>query len=333
MGLVRTVLGDIDAVALGVTYAHEHLVIAGGRPIEVYPDILLDSVDKAVEELAPAQRLGLRSVVDAMPADCGRDVEMLAEISRMSGANVIAATGLHTIRYYHDRHWSRRLDIDAMAGLFADEIEVGIDILDLAGPNIVRSEHRAGVIKVGGWDDFPGERDRRVFEAAAIAQTLTGAPILTHCEQGLRAPEQVRFLVDRGADPSHIVVSHVDKVVDRTYHRDIVAAGASVEYDQASRWGDRDNGTLQLLEWMAQDGHINKVVMGHDHARRSHWAAYGGSPGLSYLLGEFSQRMKERGLSADVRSAIFRTNPAAAFSFARTPASATAGSALSTIDA
>ena len=221
------------------------------------------------------------------------------------------------------------MDPDVIAGLFADEIQWGIDILDLAGPSIDRSEHRAGVIKVGGWDDFPGDRDRRVFEAAAIAHTLTGAPIITHCERGLRAPEQVAFLVECGADPCHIVVSHVDKVVDRTYHGDIVATGAFVEYDQASRWGDQENGTLQLLEWMAADGHISQVVMGNDHARRSQWVAYGGSPGLSYLLGDFAHRMKERGLSAEVHSAIFQTNPAAVFSFVQTPASAVAGSTLS----
>ncbi len=325
MGFVRTVLGDIDASELGCTYAHEHLVIAGGRPVEIYPDILLDSVDRAVEEVASAQALGLRTVVDAMPSDCGRDVGMLAAVSRESGLNVVAATGLHTQRYYHDRHWSWRLDAERIAALFVAEIEEGIDVMDLGGPSIDRSEHRAGVIKVGGWHDFPNERDRRVFEAAAIAQVQTGAPILSHCEQGLRAPEQVRFLADRGADPSRVVVSHVDKLVDRGYHHDIIATGASVEYDQASRWGDRANGTLQLLEWLALDGNIDHVVMGHDHARRSQWTSYGGGPGLSYLLGEFSRLMNERGLSADVRSAVFRTNPASAFSFAHTPAPATAG--------
>ena len=323
MSFVRTVLGDVDTSELGYTYAHEHLVIAGGRPVELYPDILLDSVDKAVEEVAPAQALGLQTVVDAMPADCGRDVGMLAAISRKSGLNIVAATGLHTQRYYHDRHWSRRLAAERMAALFVDEIESGIDLMDLAGPSIERSAHRAGVVKVGGWLDFPSDRDRPVFEAAATAQVLTGAPIITHCEQGLRGVEQVRFLVDHGADPGHIAVSHVDKVVDRGYHRDIIATGASVEYDQASRWGDKDNGTLQLIEWLALDGLVEKVVMGHDHARRVHWTAYGGSPGMAYLLGEFSRRMTERGLS-DARAPIFKTNPASVFAFAKSPAPATA---------
>jgi phosphotriesterase-related protein len=324
VGFVRTVLGDVDASELGLTYAHEHLVIAGGSAVELYPDILLDSVDKALEEVAPAQALRLGTVVDAMPADCGRDVGRLAAVSRRSGLKIVAATGLHTQRYYHDRHWSRRLDAERMAALFVGEIESGIDIMDLAGPTIDRSEHRAGVIKVGGWHDFPNDRDRAIFEAAAIAHIRTGAPILTHCEQGLRAPEQVRFLVDHGVDASRIAVSHVDKVSDREYHRDILAAGASVEYDQASRWGVRDNGTLRLIEWLTLDGHVDKIVMGHDHARRAQWTAYGGSPGMSYLLGDFSRRMSERGLS-DAHAAIFKMNPASFFSFAWGPAPATTG--------
>ena len=319
---MRTVLGDIDASEMGITHAHEHLVIAGGRPVELHPDILLDSIDKAAQEVAPARMLGIRTVVDAMPADCCRDIRMLEAISRKSGLNIVAATGLHTQRYYHDRHWSRRLDAQRIAALFVGEIESGIDVMDLAGPSIDRSEHRAGVIKVGGWFDFPNDRDRPIFEAAAIAHVLTGAPILTHCEQGLRALEQVRFLVDHGADPGRVVVSHVDKVADRGYHRDIIATGAAVEYDQASRWGDQDNGTLRLVEWLALEGHAGQVVMGHDHARRGHWTAYGGSPGMSYLLGEFSQRMRERGLS-DVHEAIFTTNPARVFSFVLSPALAT----------
>ncbi len=312
---VRTVLGDIDASELGITYAHEHLVIAGGRPVEVYPDIRLDSVEKAVEELAPAQRLGLASVVDAMPADCGRDIEMLAEVSRRSGVHVIASTGLHTTRYYHDRHWSWRMSADEIAALFIDEIEQGIDTFDLAGPSIGRSEHRAGIIKVGGSAGFPDRRDRKVFEAAALAQAATGAPILTHCEDGLRGPEQVMFLVAHGADAGHIVLSHVDKVVDREYHHEIAAMGAFVEYDQAWRWRGATNGTLQLLEWMDEDGLIGHVVMGHDHARRGYWKAYGGMPGMSFLLAEFSQLIRERGLSDDVQGAVFATNPAAALSF------------------
>ena len=97
MSHVRTVLGDLDPAELGITYSHEHVIIAGGKPVELNPDFLLDDVDKATDELAAAKALGLGCVVDAMPADCGRDVVRLAEVSRRTGVHVIAATGLLSI--------------------------------------------------------------------------------------------------------------------------------------------------------------------------------------------------------------------------------------------
>ena len=68
---VRTVLGDIDAAALGITYAHEHLVIHGGRPVQLEPDFDLSDVDAMATEVGAAMDLGLGGVVDAMPCDCG----------------------------------------------------------------------------------------------------------------------------------------------------------------------------------------------------------------------------------------------------------------------
>jgi phosphotriesterase-related protein len=313
--VARTVLGDIDGSEMGLTYAHEHLIIAGGKPVEVYPDIRLDDVGKAVEELEPARRMGLGTVIDAMPSDCGRDIGRLAEVSRRSGVRVIASTGLHTTRYYPDGHWSERMSAEEIADLFVGEIAEGIDAFDLGGPSIRRTPHRAGVIKVGGSAEFPDGRDARVFEAAAIAHVRTGAPILTHCERGTRAVEQVRFLTGHGVDPSHVAVSHVDKVVDRGYHREIAATGAHVEYDQAFRWPDRANGTLELLEWMVEDGLDGHVLMGNDAARRGHWTAYGGRPGLTFLLGEFAREMDTRGIPVEVRSRILRSNPVNAFAF------------------
>ena len=73
MTFVRTVLGDIDPAELGVTYAHEHLVIDGGRPVLMEPDFDLGDVAALATEVAEAAALGLRSVVDAMPCDAGRN--------------------------------------------------------------------------------------------------------------------------------------------------------------------------------------------------------------------------------------------------------------------
>jgi phosphotriesterase-related protein len=317
MPFVRTVLGDIEPSALGVTYAHEHLVIDGGRPCQLFPDFRLDSVEAAVEELAPAVALGLQAVVDAMPADCGRNAEKLAEISRGAGIHVIAPTGLHHERYYDDRHWSVHLDEDAIAELFVADVEEGIDAHDYAGPVVRRTPHRAGVIKVAGEADGLTPLEAKAFGAAASAHARTGVPILTHCEQGRAGPAQARFLLDRGVTPSNVVLSHTDKVVDRGYQRELLATGVTLEYDQGFRWpADEENGTLRLLEWALEDGRGDRVVLGMDAARRGYWTVHGGQPGMAWLLGTFARAMAERGIGPDEQARIFVDNPARAYTFA-----------------
>jgi predicted metal-dependent phosphotriesterase family hydrolase len=316
MTFTRTVLGDIDRGAMGVTYAHEHLVIDGGRPVEMSADFLLADVDRLADELRAAAAVGLQTAIDAMPADCGRNPAKLAELSRRSGVHVVAATGLHHVKFYGAWHWSLRASEDELADLFVADIDEGIDERDYGGPIVRRTAIRAGIVKVGGSEGGPSDRDRPIFRAAAATHQRTGVPVHTHCEAGTGALEQVRLLVDAGVPAFRITLSHVDKVVDRGYHRDLLGTGAFAVYDQAFRWRDRDNGTLQLLEWMAEDGLLGQVMLGMDAARQGYYAAFGGQPGLPFLLGEFSAAMEARGLDASIRRRLFVDNPSRAFAFA-----------------
>ena len=316
MTFVRTVLGDIEPGAMGITYAHEHLVIDGGGAVDMSADFLLADVDLLAAELRAGAAAGLQTAVDAMPADCGRNPAKLAELSRRSGVHVVAATGLHHAKFYGRWHWSGRATEDELADLFVADVDTGIDDRDYGGPIVRRTQVRAGIIKVGGSQGGPSERDRPIFRAAAAAHLRTGVPVHTHCEAGTGALEQVRLLVDAGVPAAKISLSHVDKVVDRGYHRELLSAGVFGVYDQAFRWKDRANGTLQLLEWLAEDGLLGQLMLGMDAARQGYYTAYGGGPGLPYLLGEFSTLMAERGLDADHRQRLFVDNPRRAFAFA-----------------
>lgn len=316
MTFVRTVLGDIDPGELGVTYAHEHLVIDGGRPVEVSPDFLLADVERMAAELGDAAAAGLRAAIDAMPADCGRNPLKLAELSRRSGVRLVGATGLHHERFYGPSHWSLRTSEDELADLFVADVTDGIDERDYGGPIVQRAAVRAGIVKVAGSEGGPSPRDAPIFRAAAATHHRTGVPILTHCDAGTGALEQIRLLSDAGVAPGHISVSHVDKVTDRGYHRELLSTGAFAVYDQAFRWGERDNGTLRLLESAVGDGLIGQVMLGMDAARQGYYRAFGGTPGLAWLLRGFSDEMEARGLGAQIRHALFVDNPARAFAFA-----------------
>ena len=105
MSFVRTIMGDIDPALMGVTYSHEHIVIEESYPVVQNPDFLLNDTRKIAEELNEVYAAGGRTMVDTMPADCGRNVLKLAEVSRLSGIQIIAPTGIHLPVYYPPNHW------------------------------------------------------------------------------------------------------------------------------------------------------------------------------------------------------------------------------------
>ena len=315
MSFVRTVLGDIAPGDLGVTYAHEHVVIDGGRPVEMSADFLLADVDRLSTELGDAAAAGLRSAIDAGPSDWGRNPLKLAELARRTGVQLVAATGLHHERFYSASHWSVTASEDELADLFISDVSDGIDEGDFGGQIIARTDVRAGIVKVAGSQGGPSDRDLPIFRAAAVTHIRTGVPVHTHCEAGTGALEQIRVLVDAGVAPEHLSLSHVDKVVDRGYHHELFSTGAFAVYDQAFRWGDAENGTIQLLEWAIADGHAGQVMLGMDAARQGYYKAFGGEPGLSYLLQGFSEELGARGIGHEVRRRFFVDNPARAFVF------------------
>ena len=319
----RTVLGDISASNLGVTYAHEHLIIDRSFTTHGTPDFELSDVNRAVDELLRFRAAGGQSMVDSMPCDSGRNVLKLAELSRRSGVHIVAPTGLHLAKYYDPGHWSHCYGEDALTELFVADITAGIDANDYNGPRVERTSHRAGVIKIATDTGFT-DRERRIFSAAAAAHHRTGAPILTHTEQGSLGLEQVEALRELGVDLRHVVLSHLDRRPDPAYHRDILSSGVCVEFDSAFRWKTaQGNPTLDLVvSLIPQFPH--QIMLGMDAARQSYWTSYGGSPGLDYLLTAFSPRLRSAGLTEENLQDIFVNTPAKAYAFssprdARTP--------------
>lgn len=311
---VRTVLGDIAPAQLGVCYAHEHVIIERSFTTHLNPGFLLDDVELGTRELREFHAGGGRAMIDSMPCDCGRNVLKLAALSRHTGVHLVCPTGLHLSKYYDPGHWGNVYTEAELAALFIAEINEGIDARDCNGPLVRRTPHRAGVIKIASDRSFTG-REEKIFAAAAEAHRRTGAPILTHTEQGELGLEQVERLRALGVELDHVVLSHLDHRPDPAYHREILASGVRVEYDRAFRWpAGRDNPTLELVRTLLPE-FPDQIMLGMDAARRAYWSSYGGAPGLGYLLTDFSARLRAAGVSADALRRIFVSTPAATFAF------------------
>jgi phosphotriesterase-related protein len=316
LGFLRTVLGDISSSDAGVCYAHEHLIIDPSFTTFRYPDFLLDSVEKAAVDVAEFRAAGGKTLVDSMPCGGGRNASKLAEVARRTGANILCPTGLHLAKYYAPGHWGERLPAAELAAIFLEEIEEGIDAADLNGPTIQRTPFRAGLIKVATGENGFTPREEKIFEAAVAAHRSSGAPILTHTEQGERGLEQVEFLRSLGANLGHVVVSHTDRKPDPVYHKELLSTGVTLEYDSAFRWkAEQGNPTADLVVEMFASGYGGQILLGMDAARRSYWKSYGGKPGLVFLLVEFVPQLKSRGLSPSDIDSIFIENPARCYSF------------------
>ncbi len=301
--IVRTVLGDIEPASMGVTFAHEHLIIDSEVVAEKMPHISLPHVEEAVAEVSECAVAGVGTMLDAMPTGSGRNLEKLAEVSLRTGVNVIAATGMHTRKYYEGVDWVDD-SADDLATHFTAEILDGVDGI------------RTGVMKVASSTERITPQERELFLAAGLVHHATGVPILTHCEDGKGAIEQVSALVGAGIEPGQILLSHTDRVTDRGYHREILSIGVNVEYDQSLRQhlvGSDD--TARLIADMWHDGFGHQILLGTDGARRSLWTTFGGAPGLAWLYTGLPGVLTGLSLGHSEIKTMFMTNPARVLSF------------------
>ena len=316
MKKIRTVLGDISPEELGFTDAHEHLFIDKDYVLKLHPDYRLDSVEKTAKEIGTFMAVGGKAAVEMTCLAFGRNAKKMVEVAKQTGFHIIASTGFHRPQFYMDSHWRFFYDVEQIADLLIQEIEQGMDQNQYNGPIIDRMEARAGVIKIAtGYYSMKPE-DERVIHAAAIAQLATGAPIFTHTEEGTLGLEQVKMLVSYGVDPAHVTVGHYDRNPDFYLHHDLASTGCFLQYDTPSRRKYFPEAHfIELVKKMVEAGHGKQILWGGDLARQSYQCAYGGAPGLKYILEEFIPRMRREGFSEEIIADIFVNNPAQGIEF------------------
>ena len=310
----RTILGDKPPSEMGLTYSHEHIIIDDCYVTAGHPEFLLNDSKKVTEELQNFYSVGGRTVVDTMPANCGRNPLLSAEVSQRSKVNIVVPTGIHLEIYYPKNHWRYEYTEDQLTDLFITDIEVGIDRFDYAAPILDRTDHKAGLIKLATGNDTFTKHQEKIFHAVVNAHLATGAPILTHSNFGNQALEQALLFKELGANMAHVVLSHVDRNKDLDYQKKVLDTGLKIEYDSTFRWKKEDkNWTLYFLEELLNE-YPNQITLGMDMAKNAYWKSYGGDPGLTYLIDTIPEFLKSKGLE-DHFQRLFFDNPQELYSF------------------
>jgi 5-phospho-D-xylono-1,4-lactonase len=308
---VETTLGPLPVAELGRINAHEHVIIDGGLTVVKEPDFRLDSVEKAAEELGRWKAAGGGLVVDTMPFGCGRNVDKLLAASRASGVPIVVPTGFQKASYYLPDHWQHRYDEETIAELLIAECVEGVDRNNYDGPLVQRSTVRAGLIKIAGDYQVVSPTTRRLIRAAGRAHQASGTPILVHTEIGTACDELLDLLEEAGVPPTRVMLCHVDRNPDVWLHTRLARRGAYLEYDSPGRIKYQpESVVVNLMRRLFDAGHGDRLLLGGDTARRSYWKAYGGGPGLDYLLTHFDRRLRDEGFGEAELDLVWRVNPA-----------------------
>jgi phosphotriesterase-related protein len=172
VGKVNTVLGPLDTSNLGFTLMHEHLTLSSPNLYRIFPELFGENpVERVVDCFKEAKQGGIDTIVDATTFDNDRNVELMAEVSRQSGVNIIACSG----GCFNVPNFLLGVPIDEMADMSAREIDKGITGTDV----------KAGILKSYSDKEVVKPEEEVMLRAVARAHLKTGVPIMLHsCAPG-----------------------------------------------------------------------------------------------------------------------------------------------------
>jgi len=344
IGKTLTVLGPVQANTLGITLAHEHCLIdmtsnfvepkeASAKKIAREPltlknvgviryhrnnldnRMLLDE-DLAVSEIIPFKDAGGGTIVDVTPVDLARDPVALKRISIKTGLNIIMGCG-----YYdepaQDLSVMERRTVEEIAEEFTKELFEGVS----------DSGIHAGIIGEIGCSWPLKDSERKVLQAAGMAQKETGAPLAVHPGRCEDAPvEIIKILKDAGADLGHTVLCHVDRTLFEAENRyQLAESGAYLEYDL---WGfegyypealsvtDVLNDTQRIaqIKDLITKGYGNQILLSHDICYKDRYMSLGGH-GYNHILYNAVPAMRRRDMNEEQINDLLVENPAQFLAF------------------
>jgi phosphotriesterase-related protein len=255
MATLMTVLGPIEAEAMGPTMSHVHLTLdiscwhmppqdpaereLADGPITLETvgrarrsglawrhNLHQDDVDLAITEARAFQAAGGGTIVNMDLDGIGRSPQALRRIAEATGLHVVASTGWYIAGAHPD--FVAAASVEELADRMIGEIAEGIGDSGIRAGNI-------GEIGMSGMPDVPcQEAEEKVLRAAARAQAATGVSLTVHPNAHLRLygepcvdhfDHYLRVLEEEGADlgkfyPSHLGLFDVE-TADRLLRRGV----------------------------------------------------------------------------------------------------------------
>jgi phosphotriesterase-related protein len=274
---VQTVLGPVDAAALGRTLMHEHVFVLTADVQRNYPGEWGDEDARVADAITRLRKLpehGISTIVDVTVIGQGRDIPRVKRIAeQVPGLNIVVATGCYTFDEVPMFFWRRPKS--AMTDLFVRDITEGI-----AGTGV-----KAGMLKCAVDAKGLTAGVEQVLRSVAQAHAATSTPITIHTHAaGKHGPAILDVLRQEGADLDRVVLGHSgDLVADPGYLEKMAGAGLTLGMD---RFGIDHFATFEqrsaLVVELCRRGLADRMVLSHDTCCYIDWFAPGSLDDLKH---------------------------------------------------
>lgn len=237
----------------GWILVHEHVLVDfGGAAVASPSRYDADEVFRtALPHLTAVAKLGCRRLQECTPNFLGRDPRLLMRLAEAADMEIWTNTGLYAAadhKYLPD--FVRHETPLQIARRWIAEARAGVDGV------------KPRFIKIGVNRAPLPEWDRKVVEAAAIAQKETGLTIASHTGDGRAALEQIEMLSKVKVNPAKFVWVHAQSEKDQSIHAAAAKAGAWVEFDGVSE--KTADWHVQCIARMAELRLLHRVLVSQD---------------------------------------------------------------------
>ena len=255
---VNTVLGPLDMVKIGFALMHDHIMGSASGIPQVYPELLGKNYkERIIMGLTAARQAGVNTIVDADTFDLGRAVKILAEVSKLSGVNIICCSGW----FGELPGYFGSFTADQYAQIFTREVLEGIE-----GTSI-----KAGILKSAA--DFGGvtPNGALLLRGVARAQLLTGVPIMLHSYSPDQiGRQQIEILKEEGVDLRRVKLDHSTDTKDMEYLEWVIKQGCYLGMDRLpgihvpplARVSP--DGRVKTIKDLIDAGYADRILLGHD---------------------------------------------------------------------
>ncbi len=305
---IMTVNGWLDADKMGITLNHEHIMVDFiGADSTGYHRWNRDSVVmRALPYLEELKGYGCKTFIDCTPAYLGRDPVILQNLSRETGMNIVTTTGFYGA--FNDRYipeFVKSMSAGQIADAWLKEWNEGIEETGI----------RPGIIKIAvQGDSVLSDFHRTLVRAAALTHLGSGLTIVAHTGPGSPAFEQLEILKSEGVSPEAFIWTHA---LRGTKEEQVKAAetGAWISLDVVNNDEEFISYLIEILSYLKQHGHLNRVLISHDAGW--YWAGQPGGGSFRPYTDIFTHlvpAMKAKGFTDEDISQIMVKNPSEAYS-------------------